>query len=304
MTSRILSAALSCALLLPAMTGCGSTAASEPVTLAVVNGPTAWLAARDGHLYWSSFEGFGRVDVSGGPVERLSQVALHEFTVDDTHAYSAFFQDVLKVPRDGGDVIELAEAAKTEFGTPNGGPVAVDESSVYWGAADGVKKVSRDGGQVTVLSSGETAPSGLALDASDLYWTDFTARTVKRTPLEGGKTSVLASDQIAPHAIAVSGSFVLWVSSWRVHWMSKDGTTSASLPGDEGMATSLAVDDEHVYWTEFERGVVRRMPLAGGEVVTLARGETSALNIVVDDAGVYWTARQDPLHTALRKLSK
>jgi sugar lactone lactonase YvrE len=53
------------------------------------------------------------------------------------------------------------------------------------------------GGSVSTLVSGGTG-YGIAIDASNVYWTDFRAGNVMQMPLGGGAITTLASDQYGP----------------------------------------------------------------------------------------------------------
>jgi streptogramin lyase len=49
------------------------------------------------------------------------------------------------------------------------------------------------------------------------------------------------------------------------------------------------VDQECVYFSEYESGAVNKVPKQGGRVTTLASGEIGAYALVVRDGRVYWT---------------
>src|SRR3982074_853641 len=49
-----------------------------------------------------------------------------------------------------------------------------------------------------------------AMDAANIYWTDFDGGTVVQAPLRGGTPTVLASGQPGPCGIAVDRKWVYW----------------------------------------------------------------------------------------------
>src|SRR6185369_6476196 len=57
-----------------------------------------------------------------------------------------------------------------------------------------------------------------------------------------------------------------------------------------GMAQAMAIDASYVYWTDSNRGTVSKVPLAGGQTITLASGQYQAGGIAVDASYVYWSA--------------
>jgi hypothetical protein len=60
-------------------------------------------------------------------------------------------------------------------------------------------------------------------------------------------------------------------------------TTGLAAPED------IAVDGTRVYWTDTSGGTVNSIPLAGGNVTTIATGQAKPLRIAVDDTQVYWS---------------
>ena len=72
------------------------------------------------------------------------------------------------------------------------------------------------GGTPTVLASGRTSPARLAIDATDVYWTETSgaATAIVSAPLtgvpDGGSPTVLAVDPSSVTAIAADGTYVYW----------------------------------------------------------------------------------------------
>lgn len=107
------------------------------------------------------------------------------------------------------------------------------------------------GGPPTVLASGLSSPTHIAIDSTHVYWTDSVADTVSKVPLGGGTVTVLASGQAEP-------------------W-------------------GIAIDDKNVYWTNFSGGELKSVPLTGGTPTLLSHMPLSGLVCVaVDSASVYW----------------
>jgi len=50
----------------------------------------------------------------------------------------------------------------------------------------------------------------------------------------------------------------------------------------------VVADATHVYWASFGDAAIRKMPIPGGPVVTLATGQDGACGVAIDDANVYW----------------
>ncbi len=60
------------------------------------------------------------------------------------------------------------------------------------------------------------------------------------------------------------------------------------LARDLAQPTALAVDDTSIYWNEAVRGRILQIPLKGGEVRVLVRGQANAVALTADGLSVYW----------------
>jgi hypothetical protein len=71
-------------------------------------------------------------------------------------------------------------------------------------------KVPVGGGTPVTLVSGQNQPLGIAIDATNIYWTNY-GGTVMKVPLGGGMPTTLASGQ-QPTYIAVDATSVYWTN--------------------------------------------------------------------------------------------
>ena len=62
-----------------------------------------------------------------------------------------------------------------------------------------------------------------------------------------------------------------------------------TLAADRAMPGRLCLDERFVYWTSYSDGTVHRVPLAGGEPVTLAGGQQGPAACAVAAGRVVWT---------------
>src|SRR6185436_19282963 len=65
---------------------------------------------------------------------------------------------------------------------------------------------------------------------------------------------------------------------------------AVELAKDEPAPTAIAVDATHIYWNNFGKSIVRKMPLAGGKISTVYEGnpDIGGRGIALDADGVYF----------------
>jgi hypothetical protein len=150
---------------------------------------------------------------------------------------------------------------------------------------------------------GSTNRAFLGDGAGHLFWTDLARRTVEEGAVRGGvvvPTRVLATAQGRPIGIAVDDAGVDGVSAFPgyVYWADDAGVVArVSLRGGpvEELATGgdkttgIALDDTHVYWSEWGSGLVARVPKGGGTKATVARGQDGIRAIALDATRIFWT---------------
>jgi hypothetical protein len=165
--------------------------------------------------------------------------------------------------------------------------IAADATSVYWtNGGSGtcpptnpsctppptgtVMKIPIDGGTPTTLASGQNNPQRIAIDATNVYWTNEgspgqgsapsnTDGTVMQVPIGGGAPTMLASRQFLLGLIAVDATSVYF-----------------------------AVDVSPGNTTMFS-GAILKVPIGGGTVTTVASGQYEPGGLSVAGANVYWS---------------
>lgn len=222
--------------------------------------------ATDGtNVYWANRGGEGaimKVPVGGGTPTTLasSQMVPQGIAVDHSDVYWANLDAVWKIPIEGGEPFKLADTSllRDDFGDF---AVAIDTTRVYWHAITSIVAVEMAGGTPTILADNQDpAPHGVAIDDTAVYWAaDF--QGIMKTPLDG----------------ALSGNSTVEIASESLY------------------VTSLAVDDQNVYWVangslDAKRSKIQKASKNGGSVVTLASEQDGGSRaIAADETTVYWT---------------
>jgi hypothetical protein len=94
--------------------------------------------------------------------------------------------------------------------------IALDSSQMYIGANNSsqvasIESVALGGGNLSVVFP--ASPNGVAMDATNFYWTDNQALAVLSRPIVGGAITTLASGQSNPWDIAVDSSNVYFTNN-------------------------------------------------------------------------------------------
>lgn len=164
-----------------------STGGGKATTLATGSGIPDALAVNDRAIYWTSWR---------------SDASVSSSTTGDGA--------VLSVPLAGGTPVELASKQ------PGPHFMAIDATHVYWNnigprEAPGLMKAPLSGGSVTTLATG-VHTSGVAVDGSRAYWSDYQTGSIMAIGLEGGERTVLADGQKRPNAIAIDAGHIYWAN--------------------------------------------------------------------------------------------
>ncbi len=175
--------------------------------------------------------------------------------------------------------------------------MASDANAIYWLAPHTGKigKVSKGGGAPEVLAETTSILRGLAIDDTDVFWAENEA--IMRVPKAGGK---------ATPVIVVGLPDFLQVDGTHVYWYSTISGVIQRAPKKGGAASKVYADDQHTFHTIFvdgpdlflsfgaeKKGVLQRLPKAGGKPVTLCEDQDPGTDFAVDANNVYWITEDD-----------
>jgi len=200
--------------------------------------------------------------------------------------------------------------------------IAADGTYVYWtdydyGATNSsVNSVDTTFNYINVLAYWDYynpyCPTGVSVDATNVYWADSCDSSwngsVGSVPIGGGALSIVGTNMPNVFATANYGGSVYSsagnpsaIAADAGHYYTTDGTNvskDGSVLASDAGALGIAVDASHIYWANTD-GTVKKIPIGGGTVVTLAKG-ASAAYVAVDATSVYWT---DPGAGTVLKLT-
>jgi hypothetical protein len=108
-------------------------------------------------------------------------------------------------------------------------------------------KVPIAGGAPTVLASGQSSPTGIAVDGTDVYWTTAAVGNgVMKVAKGGGVPMVVAAEPGS--TVVVDATSVYWSGPAGVMKVDKGGGTPTSLLSP--FAGFGALDGTSIYWTQ------------------------------------------------------
>jgi hypothetical protein len=140
--------------------------------------------------------------------------------------------------------------------------LAVDDTYVYWcneGTYDklfvdgALMRVPRAGGSTSVVLSPTTNPYALAVDANNIYWTDYSTSTLYEMPLAGGTPLALASP-VQYFTIDTKYAYYanyLGTGMGAIAKVALSGGNPTILASDLTYPSYIAVDGTNAYWTGY-----------------------------------------------------
>lgn len=162
-----------------------------------------------------------------------------------------------------------------------------DGMHLYWTEIYGnaVKRFHTATGSVeqiaSVMIGGNS--SSITIDDAHIYWSD--ERTIWRSEFDGVSLVVFSSDALGDIREIYAHINGLYVRHDQfISLISPDGSTVTQLFQRDpysGFDGSMVSDGNYLYWSDYFKGLVQRMPLAGGPVTTLSVGLDYPLDILL-----------------------
>ena len=204
---------------------------------------------------------------------------------------------------DGGDVVVLAENLKS----PD--LLRIDGSYLYFvGATTGaamsaVMKMSIDGGDVQILAEGLTAPEHnniirLVVDGTTLYGQVGGSAGCKifSLPATGGDVTDLITISSGGNLFGIIGSHLYYSTGFfnLARMPAQGGTGTVILQNN--WIRSRALDQEHIYFTEYNSKDVKKFNVTSFALETLM-DHTYEWQVLIDDVNLYSISNKEGSHS-------
>jgi len=270
----------------------GGMGGASPLELASNEGSIEDIAIDDTHVYWLSAGQVRRVDKTGGQVASIGPLVDTpiQLQADGTYVYlsSGAVSGVYRLVIADGS---LALFAETGGALTHG--LAQDASFVYWteNPEGYVARIGKaDGSPVEPLTSGQNAPTLVAVNATQVVWYNEGDDSIQALPVAGGTPTYLVAGQAAVD-LAIDDTAAVWTSSGagaviRYDFASQTSDTLEAGLGDPG---GIALVAGRAFACDATAGRIVAVPVAGGAVEDVASDPGGPRHLVADGTGLYWS---------------
>jgi hypothetical protein len=194
----------------------------------------------------------------------------------------------------GGECL-VSLASNTPCGSSGSGAIAINGIKAYIAGNSNIYAVSLSGGGAVGLANNypQNSPTGIAIDGSYVYWTNFQTGTVMRVDLNGSTAPLqLSSGQTYPSAMAIDGTYLYWVnynSPGAVMKMLLSSQAVSSLASGINGPAGIAVDSAYAYVGLASDDYVISVQLSNGSIAQLTTFQNNPSAIAIDSSNVYFT---------------
>lgn len=169
--------------------------------LAVDNFSAYWLENDNpGTVNKASINGGGAVTVLAS--NRLSLAAIATDGINVYWLENTLPASIFRVPVGGGAISQVT------FNLPASTGLAVDSTSLYWLEGTSVRKMPKAGGAIATI--GTATAQSIATDGVRLFFTNSAANNIRTMPVAGGALSTLHTAAPSLTGVAVDATSVYW----------------------------------------------------------------------------------------------
>ncbi|HEX8793148.1 MAG TPA: hypothetical protein VF765_19525 [Polyangiaceae bacterium] len=204
---------------------------------------------------------------------------------------------IRSVPLAGGTTATLATGLTQPMG------IAVDTQNVYAASQDGrvVSTPLSGGGTLTVLAQSQPTPYALAIDATNVYWSNVASGAGNGSIMACAKAGCSQAPTTLASGIHVQYPYGLVVSGTNVYWTSFNfGGEINVVPTTGGMFTNFSANLGYPYELSIagsvtlavlygQGGSIVEVPSGGGSATSLVGGQAFPTEGTTDGTAAYWT---------------
>lgn len=284
---------------------------TEPTELAAGGKEIQFIALDDASVYWTDFAlgTVNKVAKAGGAPQVIAGGRGSPSGLTVSHGtvfWTEFSGDQLASRASSGD----GPATTLATGQDGAFDVTTLDDGIYWTTFRGCTVASLADGVSKQLDHAKQPFTSIVSSDGRVFWISFQKKSVERFDVDSSTRSTLVNGGThLPSAIATDGANVYFgeTSSKQMTMgsvPSNGGATKglfASGCDDDGIVGSclagIATDGTSVYFSAAKGGpndadaggLVRRVPVEGGEVTVVATHQARPFSIAVDDSCVYWS---------------
>ena len=171
---------------------------------------------------------------------------------------------------------------------------------VYWtnSASNSIGRANLDGSSVNQSFISVSIPTGVAVDASHIFWTEsLGSNQIGRANLDGsGVNESFITGAFNPAGVAVNGAYVYWANEFadtRIGRANLNGSSpNQSFITGASDPCGVAIDGSYVYWANSGGGTgttIGRANLDGSSPdQSFITGASGPCGVAVDDNYIYW----------------
>jgi hypothetical protein len=185
-------------------------------------------------------------------------------------------------------------------GEPGPWGLAIDSNNIYWtndvapGSLKSCPLTGCPASGPTTIWSAATEITRVAVDSSNIYFTQFSQGEVDMCPLSGcgAAPMQIATGESQPMGITAGNGTVYWAVSGgtEIHQRAIAGGATLTFANTSGPRT-LAVDGSSLYWVSAggEVGTCAQLPAPCPSSTDLASAESSPYLLSIYNGDIYWS---------------